>query len=116
MQDQKQQGSSLLFYKVFRSTADDASLNSATFISLHLYGCSELIFSRCQFASAPHHSSAHVAVDEVLPADLFAVVSEVEVEQSRTESGHGDRQVTEILLIPGEVTLRGSRHTAERYV
>lgn len=58
---------------------------------------------------APHHSSADVAMDKVLPADLSAVVSEVEVEQSWTDSGRRDRQVTEVLLVPGEVTLRRDR-------
>lgn len=45
-------------------------------------------------------------MDKLLPGDLSASVSEVEVEQNWSDSGHRHRHVTEILLIPREVTLK----------
>lgn len=50
-------------------------------------------------------------MDKVLPADLSAGVSEEEIQQSRAHSGHRDRHVTEILLIPGDVALQTNTGT-----
>lgn len=58
-------------------------------------------------ARPPHHSSANVAMDKVLPADLSAVVPEVEVEQNRAQARRRHRQVAEVLFIPGDVPLHG---------
>lgn len=66
-------------------------------------------FVQRSYQTDPHRASAQVVMDELLPGDLSAAVSEVEVEQNRTDSGHSHRHVTEVILIPGKVTLKTRR-------
>lgn len=58
-------------------------------------------------ARPTHHSSADVAMDKVLPADLSAIVPKVKVEQNRAQASCRHRQVAEVLLVPGDVPLQG---------
>lgn len=62
-----------------------------------------------QQGGAAHHSSAHVAAHKVLPADLSALVPEVDVEQHRGHARRRHQQVAEVLLVPGDVALGTTR-------
>ncbi len=45
-------------------------------------------------------------MDKILPADLSAGISEVEVQQDGCNASHRDQNIAEILIVPRDISLR----------
>lgn len=78
----------------------------STWRHMHTHFSPTIQSTRPLLLHPPYHSSADVAMDKVLPADLSAVVPEIEVEQHRAQASRCHRQVAEVLLVPGDVPLQ----------
>lgn len=74
--------------------------------------CNGFRFAISDSGRDPHHSFGQVVVNKVLPGDLSASVSEEDVVGDGGPEGHSTKEIqTELLIVPGNITLR--RRTPE---
>lgn len=63
-----------------------------------------------------HQSSVQVPMDKILPGDLSARISEVEVQQDGCNASHRHQDIAEVLVVPWHISLNDGAETCSTHM